>query len=351
MTPSPWNHARLCTLFAAAVLVAGCGTSQGARDSLNQAQLQIDRAKADPNVIRYAAGPLRDADETLARARKADDDARVHHLAYLAQKKVEIAQALAATRSAERRLAALRSRTRAAPSPPVEAEDTAAAEAQARQEQEQQEAKAQAEQEAKAQAEQEAKAALDQEAKAKAEQEAKAEREAKAAKDAEEARLAVERAERREAEARQAAKTAEDRLQKVEKELKQRDMLTLSDVSFENNSAELRAGAEEVLRPLAEYLRRNPTHKIIVEGYTDSTGNYHVNMALSHQRAEAVKSFLVSQKIEEERVLTVGRGPNQPIASNDTEEGRRRNRRIEIVLVENPDAQQVQQGETGGGAR
>jgi peptidoglycan-binding protein ArfA len=72
---------------------------------------------------------------------------------------------------------------------------------------------------------------------------------------------------------------------------------------------------------------------IDIEGHTDSTGSEETNLKLSRERAAAVGDFLVTQGIAQTRMTTKGLGPADPVASNDTAEGRAKNRRVEIVLA------------------
>jgi OOP family OmpA-OmpF porin len=84
---------------------------------------------------------------------------------------------------------------------------------------------------------------------------------------------------------------------------------------------------------VADLLRQNPSATIVVEGHTDSTGVPADNLLLSRQRAAAVKNALVARGVSPDRITTKGYGQDRPIASNDTEQGRARNRRTEIVLT------------------
>ena len=76
-----------------------------------------------------------------------------------------------------------------------------------------------------------------------------------------------------------------------------------------------------------------PTMRIRVEGYADSTGSDSLNLRLSQERAEAVKRYLVQSGIQPDRLETIGYAATRPIASNETEEGRKLNRRIEFVIL------------------
>ena len=79
-------------------------------------------------------------------------------------------------------------------------------------------------------------------------------------------------------------------------------------------------------------MRENPTTKAVVEGNTDSKGTDEYNQKLSERRAASVKDVLVKSGIEADRLTTVGYGESRPVASNDTEEGRAKNRRVSIVV-------------------
>jgi OOP family OmpA-OmpF porin len=88
--------------------------------------------------------------------------------------------------------------------------------------------------------------------------------------------------------------------------------------------------AHEVLDQIVQFTTSHPGSEIIVEGHTDSVGDYRYNKFLSKSRAEVVKKYLVNRGIPETKIETVGRGSENPIASNNTLEGRKQNRRIEI---------------------
>ena len=72
---------------------------------------------------------------------------------------------------------------------------------------------------------------------------------------------------------------------------------------------------------------------IVVEGYTDSVGSDATNQKLSKDRAESVRAYLVSKGVPSEKITSVGKGEANPVASNDTPEGRANNRRVEIVVA------------------
>ncbi|MGP9689177.1 OmpA family protein [Psychrobacter sp. AOP22-C1-C5] len=105
-------------------------------------------------------------------------------------------------------------------------------------------------------------------------------------------------------------------------------------VEFESGSANLTPLGLGILDDMATALRRIGDKPIVITGHTDNVGNPTANLALSNERAEAVKQYLIGRNINAARLSTTGKGDADPIASNDNEEGRTRNRRIEFTLAE-----------------
>ena len=103
-------------------------------------------------------------------------------------------------------------------------------------------------------------------------------------------------------------------------------------VYFEHNSNDLSIQERDKLNYLADRFLHSAKSKIIIEGFTDSLGDYDYNKELSEFRADVVKTYLISKGIASEKIKVFGRGPENPIASNDTLEGRRRNRRVEVRI-------------------
>ena len=101
-------------------------------------------------------------------------------------------------------------------------------------------------------------------------------------------------------------------------------------IYFKHNSNELPDQAFERLNQIADYMLHNPDASIDIKGFTDSTGSYTYNVSVSEFRANTIKTFLVGKGIDIDRIKTFGLGPENPIATNNTEEGRRKNRRVEI---------------------
>jgi OOP family OmpA-OmpF porin len=108
-------------------------------------------------------------------------------------------------------------------------------------------------------------------------------------------------------------------------------------IRFGNASARIQgARSRTILDQAAAILKEYPSVHIRISGHSDNRGNLARNVALSRARADAVKWYLVDQGIEHTRLLTMGYGPERPIAENDTAAGRARNRRIEFELLTNP---------------
>lgn len=105
-------------------------------------------------------------------------------------------------------------------------------------------------------------------------------------------------------------------------------------VEFESGSANLTPLGLGILDDMANALRRIGDKPVVITGHTDNVGNPTANLALSNERAEAVKQYLIGRNIDAARLSTTGKGDADPIASNDNEEGRTRNRRIEFTLAE-----------------
>ena len=103
-------------------------------------------------------------------------------------------------------------------------------------------------------------------------------------------------------------------------------------VTFPTNQSAVNAGFYPVLNSVAVVLKKYDKTLIDVVGYTDSTGPLDLNMRLSQDRANSVAAYLQSQGVLATRIATQGMGPQNPIASNDTPDGRQANRRVELIL-------------------
>lgn len=107
-----------------------------------------------------------------------------------------------------------------------------------------------------------------------------------------------------------------------------------SDISFATGSAQLAPSLEPILNRFAQTLNENPKTTVRVVGHTDSTGNDAINDPLSVNRASSVRNYLAARGVASSRVSIDGRGAREPIADNNTEAGRARNRRVDIFVGE-----------------
>jgi len=104
-------------------------------------------------------------------------------------------------------------------------------------------------------------------------------------------------------------------------------------VLFETDSAKLAPSTGELVRRIADVMKKNPNLKISVVGHTDTTGDYNYNVKLSERRAKAFVDALIQNGVSANRLTGVGVGPQSPVATNDTVEGRAQNRRVELVVI------------------
>jgi len=294
------------TLIAAAIF-SGC-SSMPQNPTLAEAHSSYNSARTNPQVTSLAAVELQNAGESLNKAdaalSKGENDATVNQLAYIAKQQVGIAQETAKRKAAELAVtnaAAKRDQVR------LEARTTEADAAKRQvaivQETADQQAATAKQQAAIAQAN------ADQQAAALAAAGAKAERD--------QALIAQQEMQLKELNAK-----------KTERGL----VITLGDVLFSTNKAQLKSGGMHNLQKLADFLKQYPQHKVSVEGHTDSTGSDSLNQELSERRANAVRTALIDKGISSDRITMRGYGEAYPVAGNDTAGNRQLNRRVEIIV-------------------
>ena len=313
------------TLIAVAVL-SGCATSAPPQNpSLTAAHSSYDSARSNPQVTNLAALELKEAGDTLTKAdeafSKGQGTATVDHLAYIANQQVGIAQEVAKRKTAELAVVnagAKRTEVR------LEARTAEADAAKQKADMAKQEADV---------AKQEADAAKRQVtiAKEKAELQAADLAAADAELAAVDAELAAADAQAQRDQAlieQQEQQLKELNAQKTERGL----VITLGDVLFNTNKAQLKSGGMHNVQKLAAFLNQYPQHKVLVEGHTDSTGSDSYNQELSDRRANAVRMALINMGISSDRVTTHGYGEAFPVGGNDTAAGRQSNRRVEIII-------------------
>lgn len=291
------NYRFLPIALLAMATLASCGTVPENNSSLNEARDDYSAAQNNPQVISLAPSELKQAGDALDKANNAsnkdEDAAVVTHLAYLAKQRVAIAQETAKQKEAETAVTnagAERSEIR------LDARTDEANKAQQNADASQRQADASQQQ-----------AAMSQHESDMSQQQAR---------DAEMHTSQLE------------AQLKELNAKKTERGL----VITLGDVLFDTNKAQLKLGGTHSLQKLADFLKQYPQRQARVEGYTDSTGGADYNQALSDRRANAVRTSLVDMGVSSDRITTHGYGKGSPVASNDTAAGRQLNRRVEIIL-------------------
>jgi outer membrane protein OmpA-like peptidoglycan-associated protein len=127
-------------------------------------------------------------------------------------------------------------------------------------------------------------------------------------------------------------------------------IMNMSDVLFDFGKATLRPEAREKLAKVSGILLAYPTLRVQIEGNTDNVGSDAFNQTLSEKRAFGVRDYLVGQGVDGNKLTAVGYGKTRPIASNDTGDGRQKNRRVEMVLSGDVIGTPINQGPTTQGA-
>jgi outer membrane protein OmpA-like peptidoglycan-associated protein len=111
-------------------------------------------------------------------------------------------------------------------------------------------------------------------------------------------------------------------------------VVNLPDILFDSGRTTLRPAAKEVLSRITGILLVTPGYQLSIEGHTDSTGSSRLNQELSQKRSQAVHDYLAEAGFDAAAMTTAGFGESQPIAPNETRDGRQRNRRVEIVILD-----------------
>ena len=284
-------------VFAGTVALAACSTVPTTTPTLDEARADFVAANNNPQVATYAPMEFKQATEALDRANQAaakrESLDTIDRLAYVAKQRIATAQEVAKTKSAEAEVAnASRERDR------VQLEARTAEADRAKRD------------------------AATAQAQAAAAQQQAQDAQAQAAAAQQQAAQQAERATRLE------ALLVELHAQKTERGM----VVTIGDVLFATDRAELNANGMATVRKLAEVMMQNPDRTVMVEGFTDSTGTAAHNKDLSERRAASVAQALVSLGVPRERIGMRGYGEAFPVASNDTASNRQLNRRVEIVL-------------------
>lgn len=115
--------------------------------------------------------------------------------------------------------------------------------------------------------------------------------------------------------------------------IKKGEVFIMKNLFFATNKTRILSTSEQALQDLSEYLMRNPDIRIKIIGHTDNVGKDQANQKLSEGRAQAVREDLIKRGVAAERLEVEGRGESQPIDTNETEEGRQNNRRVEVEIL------------------
>jgi outer membrane protein OmpA-like peptidoglycan-associated protein len=288
------SKSHLAAAAAVTAILAACASQPQRSNEIEEARVTVQNVESSPDAGKYAAAEVSAAHEALREAEqlaaKHKSRKEISEAAYLAKRHADIATEQIAKGQAE--------------------EKTAAAEKQRQQvilQAREQEAAA-----ARAQAE-------------AARQQAEAQRQA-AESAQQQAQSTAENAQRQAAEL--AAQLRDLQAKQTDRGL----VLTLGDVLFDTGKATLKPGAASTIDRLAAFLEQAPDRSVSIEGHTDSVGTESYNRQLSEERANAVKAALLAKGIPAERVITVGKGEDEPVASNDNAAGRQQNRRVEIII-------------------
>jgi outer membrane protein OmpA-like peptidoglycan-associated protein len=275
-------NAKVLTGIGMALALGACASMPQPNATLENARAAVQTAETDPNVSKYAPLDLERAKQDLSAAEDAaarHRDAEVNQPAYLATQNARLAQAHAAAKADDARVAAgqaerdrimLAARTREAENAKASAANSRAV----------------------------AEVALSQRDQAKEET----------------ARVQAE------LDALKATPTPRGLV------------LTLGDVMFDTGRSELKSGGLRKIEQLAQSLNEHSDRRVQIDGFTDSVGGDSYNEELSQRRADAVKAALVSRGVDPSRIGTEGYGKAYPVASNSDAGGRQLNRRVEVVI-------------------
>ncbi len=283
-------------------LVSGCATVSFHNDALERARSAYKIAQDTPGIETDAPVALYDARIALESAEKANEDIqKLEHLAYLAEKKAQVAVLVAEGKSSETQISQLsKSKDKMVIKSREYETDAALAEAE--------------------------------------------KRTLEAKQKGLEAELANKHSEAMAIEADEARRQTEEALaqkQQIEQELaelqaKQTDrgaVITLGNILFEVNKSTLLPGGYLAIDKLSEFLKKYPSRNLSIEGHTDSRGSDMYNLGLSQQRATSVFNALLQRGISGHRMIAKGQGESYPVASNETEVGRQQNRRVEVIIL------------------
>lgn len=317
--------AGISVLMITALTLTGCAQKITSNAALDEAKAAYQAAQANPAVMRSAPLELKKAEMALTTASETfqtkGDVAVVEHQAYLSKQHSAIAQEIGNQKmaeaaveqaSAERNKVLLQARATEASLAQKQAAADKAAALMARQE-----------------------ATTEKAAAIKAMEEAQAQKAAaeKATMEAAEQRMAAEKAMAEAAAAQEKSAKLQQEIADLQAVKADRGLvMTLGDVVFDVNKADLKPGGVVTVEKLAAFLTEYPARRVMIEGFTDSTGAAEYNQGLSERRALSVRKALLDKDIAMSRIDFKGYGEEFPVANNATAAGRQMNRRVEVII-------------------
>lgn len=325
------NGFRSSAVILLSLLISGCATAPKKDLALERVRNQLESLRADEELAGYAVSALGEAERALRSAEQAmGDEMYRFHLVYMADRRIQIARAIAKREQLEQVFDSLTAEHNAML---VKASqlDTK----RARRETEQARLLFAASAEDADRQRQEKERALREGAEFARDAEMANEEAAQARRLAESRASEVELALREAELASEQVNTLKRQLENLQ--LRQTEsgvVVTLGDVLFESGAVLLLESAHASLVEVVDLLQTEPDKLIRIEGHTDSVGDVESNLSLSGQRAEAVMLALIELGVGENRVSSIGLGEDFPIASNDNEKGRSRNRRVDVILLD-----------------
>lgn len=284
------THQSMIAIGVASALLTACAAAPTKPDGAANLRSRLTQLQSNPQLANAAPLAVKDADLAVSAAEKPQTDkALAAHLVFLADRKIDIAQALAENQFAIEQRKTL-------------AEQREAVRLQAR----------------------------------TAEADSANQRAVVATAAAEDQKRAADVARDATADAQRSTQELQKQIDDMQAKVTERGLvLTLGDVLFSSGTAELNTGSNSNLAKLAGFLNRYPERTALIEGHTDSVGTADYNQGLSQRRADAVKSYLIGQGINSTRLAASGKGKDSPVADNRSATGRQQNRRVEVVIENN----------------
>lgn len=312
--------ALVATAAITGLLLVSCVSTPQSPPGAADARAKLSRLQADSNLASRAPIEIKEAEAAvqLAEIPVPKDPALGDHRVYLADHKVEIAEAKASTRYAEAQRVKL-----------SEAREQARLDART--------AEAERARNRANMASNDASRARDEANRAREEADAARRAAAASAADATALADAARRAELARSQTEEEKAELQRQIDLLQAKTTERGLvLTLGNVLFATGRSDLKPNGKDSLNKLVTFLNQYQDRNILIEGHTDNVGSDSSNQSLSTRRAESVQSYLLQQGIGNQRISSTGMGETQPIADNDTETGRQENRRVEIIILDNP---------------